>query len=210
MNSSFFGSDGIYHARKTANAARDRIMGYEPLLLPAAPGRVAVGGACPWLSVGDPGENSIAHFSSIESSSPNELVTDIGAHENSAGGLSAMSLVLVTVARYELAFVVVVVTVLVDWAGQGAALGCGATPFTATPAVEVDGVNSRAQSSPISSVSPRSFVTVMGGQLNSGISSSSSGDSVTVVVVVLATFDDFVIVDVTVVADSQLSVLLIV
>lgn len=99
----------------------------------------------------------------------------------------------------------VVVTVLVDWSGQGACLGCAASRFVPEFAVVVAGEYSIAQSSPNSRVSPISLVTVIGSQLNSG-RSSSSGACVIVLVVVLATLDDVVTVDVTVVADGQFAV----
>lgn len=182
----------IYQASATARAARDKTMGYEPLILRPAP-PVLVGGGPSLVIVGgryglsvfwiwvsrfwvfDPGENSMAHPSSIASSSPSELVAVIGAQEKSGGAVSATVFVVVLVAAYELTFVVVVVVVLVDWAGQGTANGWAAARFTTPLEVVVAGANSRAQSSPSFRTSPEPLVTVIGGQLKSGISSSWSG-----------------------------------
>lgn len=74
-------------------------MKLEPLLLCAPPGWVVIdrGGLECWVCDPDPGENSIAHSSSIASSSPNVLVTVIGAHEKSGGAVSATIFVVVTV-----------------------------------------------------------------------------------------------------------------
>lgn len=99
----------------------------EPLILLSAPpswvlvgagagsGSVFSGGRYGfWVWVCVPGENSKAHSSSISSWSPRVLVTVMGGHEKSEGAVSATSLVVVTVAAYELALVVVIVTVRVD------------------------------------------------------------------------------------------------
>ena len=99
--------------------------------------------------------------------------------------------------------VVVVVVLVTNCSGQAAALGCAcAAILVAAVAAAEPWVYSSEQSSPNTRVSPRSLIAVIGGQLNSG-HSSSSGTFVMVVVVVPENVDSIVRVEANVVVGQS-------
>lgn len=149
--------------------------------------------------VGSAGEISTTQFSSMVNSSPKSLTTVMGGQVK-PGGDDSPGIVLVTVLRS--VTVVDMVTVVVVRVGGHLCL-----PFSrGAPEVVVlevsPGEYSNTQSSPSSSVSPTSLVTVMGTQLNSG-SFSSSAEAVTAVVVVDRRVRVWVVVVVIVITGGQ-------
>lgn len=111
-----------------------------------------------------PGETLIMHCSSRVHSSPALSVTVIGKHEKLTDGGSVDVNVFVVVT------VLGTVTVVVVMVGGQSAL---APNGEFVVLLEVAGEYLRTQSSPSSSVSPRSFVIVICGQLSSSSSPSS-------------------------------------
>lgn len=146
------------------NATADSLIGSSSIL---AESSVGVGSGDD--SDSSPGEILMLHSSSRVNSSPKSLVTVMGGQENPGGGDSD-STVLVT----ELVVVTVLDAQIVVVVRVGGQFCLAFNSSIVVVLVGSAGDHSSKQSSPSSKVSPRSFVTVRGEQLNSGCSSSSS------------------------------------